>query len=91
MSTEHSLSHRGLETRVVFTLTRVLIDANGYGVAPSRTTVKPEVIFVRTDGWSLGAPKELESAAREMWKGDWVESWRLRDGRWEKTWPLPPD
>lgn len=32
----------------------------------------PEVIFLRNDGWSLGAPKHLERYAFRMWESDWV-------------------
>jgi len=55
---------------------RVLVGSGG-----DATTVKnawddyrvfPDVIFVRDDGWSLGAPKRLEKVAYELWKDVWV-------------------
>ncbi len=32
--------------------------------------INPDVIFIREDGWSLGAPKSLEQDAVKMWT--WV-------------------
>lgn len=32
----------------------------------------PDVVFLRGDGWSLGAPKELEYAAYRTWPDQWV-------------------
>ena len=76
--------------------TRVVVDRDGFGVTPARAAreyrITPEVIFVRNDGWSLGAPKELENVARELWRGKWIERWQRRDDdTWERTWPLPGD
>ena len=34
--------------------------------------IRPDVVFIRDDGWSLGAPAHLESAARALWEGSWV-------------------
>lgn len=34
--------------------------------------VVPDVIFIRNDGWSLGAPKRLESAAHRLWADEWI-------------------
>lgn len=70
---------------------RVLTN-EGRAVSPRRTTIQPDVIFVRNDGWSLGAPKHLEEVARSQWAGSWSERWTKRaDGSWQKTWPLDPD
>lgn len=80
------------ETRDLFEPTRVLISGDGEAVSPRRTAVHSDVIFVREDGWTLGAPKRLEAQARALWQGRWIERWYLReDGHWEKTWPLPGD
>lgn len=38
--------------------------------------IKPVVIFLRDDGWTLGAPKHLEEAARQLWAGQWVGVFR---------------
>jgi hypothetical protein len=83
--------------RATFSPTRVLIDAEGLAKSPERAKrddgVEPEVIFVREDGWSLGAPLHLMNAARALWRGSWTEQW-VKDpgtGRWVKRWPLPDD
>lgn len=55
---------------------RVLIDAEGLAVSSERARrdygVKPDVIFIRNDGWSLGAPASLEVAASQLWPDAWV-------------------
>ncbi len=55
---------------------RVVIKANGEAVGSERARrehgVNPEVIFIRKDGWSLAAPRNLESIAYQQWAGDWV-------------------
>ncbi len=80
------------ETRDRFTPARVLIASDGEAVSPGRTTVRPDVIFVRKDGWTLGAPAALIADARRMWAAEWIEEWHLReDGHWEKVWPCSAD
>ena len=34
--------------------------------------VTPDIIFIRDDGWSLGAPKRLAEAAEKLWSGQWT-------------------
>ncbi|HEX9504247.1 MAG TPA: hypothetical protein VF974_08105 [Patescibacteria group bacterium] len=34
--------------------------------------VLPDVIFIRNDGWSLGAPDWLETVAYELWTEEWT-------------------
>lgn len=34
--------------------------------------INPDVIFIRGDGWSLGAPAHLETAAERQWADAWV-------------------
>jgi len=34
--------------------------------------IEAEVIFIRNDGFSLGAPSYLEMSAWLMWKDEWV-------------------
>jgi hypothetical protein len=42
------------------------------------------VVFVRGDGWSLGASERIEGSAFDTWAGLWTlfaresEGWRLR-------------
>jgi hypothetical protein len=52
--------------------TRIVINEHGEAVAPSRTTFPPDVIFVRHDGWSLGAPESLVATAERIWADCWV-------------------
>ena len=33
---------------------------------------EPVVIFIRNDGWSLGASKELVHAAERIWRDKWA-------------------
>ena len=54
---------------------RVVIDFEGSAVSVSRAYekgIEPVVGFRRSDGWSLGAPKNLESVAQRMWPNDWT-------------------
>jgi hypothetical protein len=51
---------------------RVVIDAEGAAVSPSRTELKPDIVFIRDDGWTLGAPASLATVAYETWADYWV-------------------
>ena len=56
---------------------RVLIDRDGTMVSPERAfrlqdMRKPDVIFIREDGWTLGAISELAECAEELWRNHWV-------------------
>lgn len=55
---------------------RVLIGADGTAVPPRRAReeygIVPDVVFVRNDGWSLGAPIELRVAAYGLWEDEWI-------------------
>lgn len=41
-------------------------------VARENYSIEPDVIFIRRDGWSLGAPTHLEAAARRTWPESWI-------------------
>lgn len=59
---------------------RVVINSYGEAVAPNRAAAKgitPDVIYVRNDGWSLGAPSQYESVACATWADCWVGVIRL--------------
>ncbi len=64
-----------------------------YAVNPRRAVeeygLMPDALFVRNDGWVLGAPAHLADIARATWAGQWTEHWRLVAGAWKKTWPEP--
>jgi len=54
---------------------RVLINADGEAVPPSRAKsmgIVPDVVLIRKDGWSLGAPPQFASVAVSLWKDEWV-------------------
>lgn len=34
--------------------------------------ITPEIIFIREDGWTLGAPLRLAAAAERLWADQWV-------------------
>lgn len=57
--------------------TRVVVSADGNAVPPnialSKYLLVPDVIFVRKDGWTLGAPTQFAKLAFEMWSGEWIE------------------
>ena len=61
---------------------RVVIGPEGSATRPSRArdefSTTPSVIFIRKDGWTLGAPSELERVAYELWAKDWL--WYYRPG-----------
>ena len=65
---------------------RVVVDDRGTAL-PSKQTffecgIKPDVIFLRSDGWTLGAPKELERVAYDQWPNDWTHFARRPFKRW---------
>ena len=59
---------------------RVVINAEGEAWPPLRAQeelrITPDVVFIRGDGWSLGAPVEFASVAEAMWKDEWTHVWR---------------
>lgn len=55
--------------------TRVVIQRDGYAVNYRRAQgqgVNVDVVFVRNDGWTLGAPTEYEQVAYKLWPTEWV-------------------
>lgn len=71
--------------------TRVVVDRHALGVTPARAwddyRVEPSVIYVRNDGWSLGAPAHLSNVAFATWAGQWVEKWVRQGAVWVMVWP----
>ena len=51
---------------------RLVIDNDGYAVPPAATKLKPQIVFKRNDGWTLGAPLVFAHAAYTLWKDSWV-------------------
>ena len=55
---------------------RVLVDGSGSAVSPTRARaeygVRPDLILIRADGWSLGAPVHLAKQAEALWPDEWI-------------------
>lgn len=57
--------------------TRIVINANGDAVAPHiaaqrKDAKKIDIVFIRKDCWTLGAPQEFEKIAASTWVGEWM-------------------
>lgn len=65
-------------------LERVMVDVNMSAVAPLRAKdqygIVPDVAFLRSDGWTLGAPNRLEAVAYSVWRDRWTHF--ARKPRW---------
>lgn len=55
---------------------RVVVNPQGMAEAPRSGVPYWDVVFIREDGWSLGAPAELEETAERIWNDAWVEVFR---------------
>jgi hypothetical protein len=55
---------------------RVIISEDGNAVSPKiardSKSIVSEIIFVRDDGWSLGANAQLQHSAFDIWKDKWI-------------------
>lgn len=55
---------------------RVVINAEQEGVSSKRAReehgINPDVVFIRRDGWTLGAPKRFAAAAFGTWADEWI-------------------
>jgi len=54
---------------------RVVVDAEGTAMSWKRAAERgifADAIFIRDDGWSLGAPTELAEVAYSLWPREWV-------------------
>lgn len=69
-----------------FSPTRVLVNEKGRAISAKRAQaehgVVPDIIFLREDGWSLGAPSYLEHEAYRLWPGEWVGFTRRHQTEW---------
>ena len=56
--------------------TRVVINSDGEAISPlqakEKYEIEPDIVFVRNDGWSLGAPTRFKHVAEGMYPDDWV-------------------
>ncbi len=56
-------------------MNRVVINKDGEAVNPRMAKemgFTPDIVFKRDDGWELGAPKEFENVAYQLWQYAWV-------------------
>jgi len=54
---------------------RVVVDKEGTAMSWKRAAERGifvDAIFIRDDGWSLGAPTELAEVAYSLWPREWV-------------------
>ena len=62
---------------------RVVVDRDGMAVNASRAKHEfcayPDIVFVRDDGWTLGAPLALERVAYRLWRDYWTHFARRGD------------
>ena len=59
---------------------RVIINEHGEATTPARAAqqgIFADVVFLRDDGWSLGAPAEHETLAYETWRESWTHFCRV--------------
>jgi hypothetical protein len=63
--------------------TRVVINKHGEATTMQRALVDhgilADIIYIRSDGWSLGAPQELADIAESLWKEEWIGVLRRPD------------
>lgn len=66
--------------------TRVLLNVHGQAGGPEHyPTEKIGVIFVRDDGWSIGAARALRSVAYDLWPDKWVSVYEWNGTGWDLT------
>ena len=60
---------------------KVIVDKDGQALPPQRAVrfhdVRPAVVFIRKDGWTLGAPVWLIDVALQLWKDEWAAVYRV--------------
>lgn len=64
---------------------RVIVDEEGHAVNAMEARYEHlewDVVFLRDDGWTLGAPQHLERVAYETWRGEWIHFARKPWRRW---------
>jgi hypothetical protein len=66
--------------------TRVIVDGDGLGVtsniAREKYNIDPDIIFLRNDEWSLGAPTKYENVAYSIWASEWTHFVRKGNNEW---------
>lgn len=55
---------------------RVVVNVKGLATSPRKAWevygVKPDIVFIRNDGWSLAAPNYLAPTAFNLWPDEWL-------------------
>ncbi len=76
---------------------RVVVNSDGFAVSArdafNHHGICAKVIFLRADGWSLGAPAELERVALATWADHWVSfmRWPLYERQPIKDYRIPAE
>jgi hypothetical protein len=64
-------------------ISRVVVDEHGTAVpyvrARDHHQIQPAIVFIREDGWTLGAPKQFETVAYSLWMREWVWFYNVGD------------
>jgi len=63
---------------------RIVVNKKGHALPPDRAAkmdVVPDIVFVRKDGWALGAPFSLADVAYDLWKDEWDIFYNVLSGR----------
>lgn len=55
---------------------RVVVNQDGEATSSKKAReqygINPDIIFIREDGWSLGAPWQFENVAWGLWAKEWI-------------------
>ncbi|OGJ12571.1 hypothetical protein A3K82_00140 [Candidatus Pacearchaeota archaeon RBG_19FT_COMBO_34_9] len=65
-----------MQSAVKSNVKRVLTNKKGNAVTTERARqlgIKTDVVFIRNDGYHLGAPEKLREKARSMFREDWAK------------------
>ena len=57
---------------------RVAVNNHGRATSPeeaARLGIVPYIVYIRNDGWTLGAPVMFASCAENLWADIWAATW----------------
>lgn len=72
---------------------RIVVSAGGNAVPPGDVLanhVEVDVVFIRKDGWCLGAPARFERVALRQWQADWIARYDPATGQVDRLNEVPP-
>ena len=80
MTTTKTSSDSRLQEAADFILSRgphrVMVNAEGEAVPPKRAKLEhgivPSIVFIRGDGWTLGAPEHFAREAEALYPDQWI-------------------